>query len=298
MAAERTGGRWPIFRVAALLAVLSTSSPTALLGGPRQATAPADGVGQATGDPTGARPVEPRTSESRAQGWAIRLLAAYDQFRDDALIPLRWSGPAAGLSVGWGRASGPVRHAFSLTVPASFLHNRFDDPGYALGIEISYTFDHMVASDLAAGSAYLGLRAGWDLHDGFYESWDDEHIYWLNVYSVGPRALWSRPLGETTRISATLDVPLVAVVGRPPAQRLTKTDRLASPLFHLTEPHKDLTFATVWDYPATRVGLSLARRWGGSWLVITYGLERSSYDEPARVQTFSNRLEIGRHAVW
>jgi hypothetical protein len=284
--AEPGEERWPVRRVAALLVAFQLCSSPLAADSPLQVS-----LGAST-DPSPAEPID------TDQGWAFGLIAAYDQFRDDALIPLRWSGPGIGLSVGWGRAKGPVRHGFALAIPVSLLDNRFDDPGYALGIEVSYTFGHLIAADVAQGSAYLGLRAEWDLHNGFYESWDDEHIYWLNVYSVGPRGAWSRPLGERTRVSATLDVPLLALVGRPPANRLNKTDRLTSPLFHVTEPHDDMTVATVWDYQAVHMRLSIARRWGGSWLVISYGLERSSYETPARIDTFTNRLSIERHAIW
>lgn len=231
-------------------------------------------------------------------GLFFGLHAAYDEFRDDLLIPLKWSGPAVGLDVGWGWAGERVRHTIGLSAAVSVLDNRFGDPGYALGLEAAYAYEGLVVTSIGKGSLFLGGTARWDLHNGFYESWDDEHIYWFNVYSLGPRGLWSRPLSQGMRVSVELDLPLVALVARPPANRLNKTDRLNSISFHLTEPQKGLTFATLGEYTAVYFGLSVARRWGSSWLVFSYRLERSSYDSPGRVATLSNRFGVSRRATW
>lgn len=241
---------------------------------------------------------DPASTANGENGLFFGLHAAYDEFRDDLLVPLKWSGPAVGLDLGWGWAGERVRHTIGLSAAVSVLDNRFDDPGYALGVEVAYAYDRLLVTSIGKGSLFLGGTARWDLHNGFYESWDDEHIYWFNVYSLGPRGLWSRQLSQGMRISVELDLPLVALVARPPANRLNKTDRLNSISFHLTEPQKGLTFATVGEYTAVYFRLSVARRWGSSWLVFSYRLERSSYDSPGRVATFSNRFGVSRRATW
>ncbi len=244
----------------------------------------------------GADQDRPGTSDVES-GWGFGIIAAYDQFRDDLLVPLRWSGPAVGLHVGWGRRDERSEGSVSIVLPASILENRFGDPAYALGLEASYRYERSLDARAGSGTLWVGGALKWDLHDGFYESWDDEHIYWLNAYSLRPGLRWRRTLGEDTRFSSRLDVAAVALVARPPENRLTKTDPLTSPGFHLAEPHKRLQLVSVPDYTSVQLDLALARRWGGSWLVVAYVVERSSYDAPARVTGVSHRIEVSRHAV-
>lgn len=217
------------------------------------------------------------------------VVAAYDQARDDLLIPLRWMGPAAGLRLGFDFTGAQQGHSVSLLPIVSFLENRFGHSGHAAGIELAYTFGRTVTRSPHLGTLLLGARAKWDLFDGFYESWDDEHIYWLNTYSLGPRIAW-RQADPGTGWSAELDIPVVAFVARPPANRLSKTENLTSFWFHLTEPQKRLVLTGFPKYLAVHTGLSYATRLGGAHIVLSYDLELSSYDSPARITTLSHRL--------
>ena len=224
------------------------------------------------------------------------LVLAHDQAREDLLIPLRWRGPSVGLRLQWERAAAMSRHSIQGVVPASFYENRFGHEGYGLGFEIAYSYARQVREDLHRGRLFLGGQAKWDVHHGYYESWDEEHIYWLGAYSLGPRLAWDMPQGDNTRLAAVLDVPLIALVSRPPLERLNKTDPRTKPSFYFTSPHRDIAFAGPFDYTAVHGGVSVARRWGKSSIVFAYDLELVTYDEPARVVTLSNRFSIVRTA--
>ncbi len=224
------------------------------------------------------------------------FVVAYDQARDDLLIPLRWSGPSVGLRLEWERAASMRTHSLRAVLPASFYENRFGHEGYALGIEIAYSYLRVAEDDFHHGRLSLGGQVKWDVHHGYYESWDEEHIYWLGAYSLGPRLAWSGPRGEGTRLGAELDASLIALVSRPPLERLHKTDPRTKPSFYFSAPHRDLALAGPIDYTAVHAGVSLTRRWGGSSIVFAYDLELVTYDEPERVFTLSNRLSIVRIA--
>jgi hypothetical protein len=230
------------------------------------------------------------------QRFGYGLVISHDQARDDLLVPLRWSGPGVGLRLEWERAGGTSRHSVKAILPASFYKNRFGHKGYALGMEIAYSYARETRRSLRGENLFLGGQAKWDVHHGYYESWDEEHIYWLGAYSLGPRLAWNRPSGDNTRVTAELDIALVALVSRPPLERLEKNDPRTKPSFYFTSPHRDMALAGPFDYSSLHGGLSLARKWGGSSIVFTYDLELVTYDEPARVVTLSNRFSLVRIA--
>jgi hypothetical protein len=64
------------------------------------------------------------------------------------------------------------------------------------------------------------------------------------------------------------------------------------PWFHVTGPQSALGFTTFPHLAALRAGVELPRRWGSHRFVLTYSLEVSSYDAPARVTTVTNRFGI------
>lgn len=224
------------------------------------------------------------------------LMIAHDQAREDLLIPLRWSGPGVGLRLEWERAAAMSRHSVKALVPVSFYENRFGHEGYGLGLEIAYSYTRKAREDFHRGRLFFGGQVKWDVHHGYYESWDEEHIYWLGAYSLGPRLAWSAPRGEKTRLAAELDFPLIALVSRPPLERLHKSDPRTKPSFYFTGPNRDMSFAGPFDYTAVHGGVSVTRRWGKSSIVLTYDLELVTYDEPERVVTLSNRFSIVRTA--
>lgn len=230
---------------------------------------------------------------ARGTHFRYGLALGYDQARDDLLLPMAWAGLGVGLRTAMERVGARTRHTFSLQLPASLLQNRFGHKALALGAEASYTVDRAVGR-AAGGVLALGGQVKWDLHDGFYASWDEEHAYWLTAYSLGPRVAWRRVPGSGSGLSAELDLPLIAAVARPPATRLLKTDPLTHVAFHLFDTSRNPVLTGFPRYTAAHLGLAWTRPWGGGRLVLSYDLELNTYSQPARVTTLSSRFGIAR----
>lgn len=241
---------------------------------------PVDLAGQADAGP------RPEAAVHRIS-WGLQL--AWDQARDDLLVPLRWSGLGFGLRLDWSRTGARGRHDTGLLLPFSIYHNKFGHAGYALGIEAGYAYVRRLSGPGTHGSFALGGRLGWDLYDGFYESWDEEHAYWFSSLWLGPRLAWSGALGRDARL--TLDLPLVAGVARPPRYRLNKTDPLTRLGFHLVDTQKGMTFAAAPDFAALLTGLTMPVR-RGSAVRLSYEFAIATVSHPARVITMSHRITV------
>lgn len=222
-------------------------------------------------------------------GFGYGLILGHLQVREDLLLPLRWRGPQAGLDMRWEGGSGPGRHRLSLVVPVSVLHERFGNAGGAMGLEASYAYDRVVRRGPGGRDLSLGGALGMHQHNGIYFSWDEEHLYWLTAWSLAPRLAW-RPPGPGGGWALAVDLPVVALISRPPGPPTGKRDPLTDPWFHLTGPQEGLTLSGLPHYAALHAGVELPRRWGGRRFVLSYGLELATYDAPARVTTVAHRF--------
>jgi hypothetical protein len=240
----------------------------------------------------GKEPAAAVASQDRGTHFRLGLTLGYDQARDDLLVPMRWGGLHAGLRTGLERVAGRTLHEVMLQLPVSLMTNRFDHKALGLGAEIAYTASRRLHRTVARGALVLGGQARGDLHDGFYQSWDEEHLYWLTAYTLGPHVAWRRTRGRLSTVSVEVDLPLVAAVARPPAVRLTKTEPLTHLSHHLLDTSHDLALTGFPRYFALHAGTALTRRWGQGRLILSYDLESNTYDRPARVATLSSRFGL------
>jgi len=230
----------------------------------------------------------------RGTHFCIGLLLGYDEARDDLLLPMRWGGLGLGLRGGFERVGERTYQQAVLLFPVSLMQNRFDHKALALGLEARYTIEGLFRRSIASGTASFGGQLKWDLHDGFYQSWDEEHIYWLTAYSVGPHGAWRRATGPGATLGIEVDLPLIAAVSRPPAVRFTKIEPLTHLSHHLFHTSRDLELTRFPHYTAAHLGVAMTRKWGRGRLIFSYDFELSSYDRPARVTTISSRFGITR----
>ncbi|HSG07209.1 MAG TPA: hypothetical protein VLA36_02560 [Longimicrobiales bacterium] len=228
---------------------------------------------------------------TRGFGYGVTLSAV--QSRDDLLAPLRWRGPGFGLKASWDWGGNDRRHAVALRMPISILSNRFGHRGYAFAPALTYGFLTRVARSQDTAAGWLGGRMRLDMFNAFYESWDDEHLYWITAYSLGPTGAW-RGRFRGAPAWATLDVPLLAAVARPPEPRLNQIDRLTRLGGHLVDPQKDARVVAFPDYAAVHAAVGVVLRVGGSSFSVSYILDWSRYALPARVALLSQSVSISR----
>lgn len=229
-------------------------------------------------------------------GFAFGLSLGIDQAREDLVAPLRWVGPGLGIRLAWDRETSRSWQEATLGLPVSLYQNRFDHKALGLGLEATYGYVRVVRGDVTSGLA-LGGHVRYDVHDGWYASWDEEHAYWFTALALGPRGSWSAALGTGWQLGATLDVPLAALVARPPQYRLTKVDPLTSLSYHLIDTARHMRWATVPDYLAAHAALRLTRP-RGSGLALGFDIDLATYDEPARVLTLTYRIHVSRRVAW
>lgn len=224
-------------------------------------------------------------------GVRIGLSFGWDQAREDLLAPITWSGPGVGIRLSWRGQDRAVGHAFDFLLPFSLYENRFGHRGFGLGIEVDYGYSIALFEMKELGGLSVGGRIRWDLHDGYYQSWDEEHAYWLSTLSLGPRLLWASSGGRNLRL--TVDMPLLAGVARPPRHRLNKTDPLTKVSFHLFDMQRHMRWTAIPGLTAVRAGLSLPIRRESAFMV-AYEIDYVSYGEPDRVVTLSHRFSVTR----
>jgi len=254
----------------------------------------------------------PAQERSTRSGFAFGLSLGVDQARDDLLAPLRWTGPGLGIRLAWDRETSRSRHEASLGLPVSLYQNRFDHKGLTLGLDATYGYVRTVrgpGGEVAAGQGptgpdvglgstlALGAHVRYDLHDGWYGSWDEEHGYWFTALGLGPRVSWSALPGPGWRLGATLDVPVAALVARPPRYRLTKVDPLTSLSYHVVDTNRHMRWATVPDYLAAHAAVRFTRS-RGSGLALGFDVDFATYDAPERVVTLTYRVHVSRRVAW
>ena len=227
----------------------------------------------------------------RGFGYGVTLSAV--QSRDDLLAPLRWRGTGFGLRASWDWGGNDRRHVAALGIPIAILSNRFGHRGYAFSPALTYGFLTRVVRNEDTAAGWLGGRMRLDMFNAFYESWDDEHLYWITAYSLGPTSAW-RGRFRGTPAWAPLDIPLLAAVARPPEPRLNQIDRLTKLSGHLVDPHKNARVAAFPDYAAVHASVGLVLRAGGSSFTVSYMLDWSRYALPARVAVLSQSVSISR----
>lgn len=245
---------------------------------------------------SGAAPSPPVGGEA-APGWerglGYRVTLALTQARDDLLAPLRWQGPTLGVGGWWTWGSAPAVNAVTLEIPFSVLSNRFGHRGYALSPLLTYGHLRRLTGGDAPTAAWVGGRLRGDLFNGFYESWDDEHLYWTTVYSLGPTVAW-RGRVRGIAVWGGADLPLVAAVSRPPADRMNQIDRLTRISGHLVDTHKDPSLAVFPAYAALHLTLGVVARVAGSLITLSYEVHGSTYDAPSRVSLLRHGVTVAR----
>lgn len=221
------------------------------------------------------------------------------QLRDDLLRPFRFSGPGGGLSFAYANVSSTAEHDVRLALGMAHLSNAFGQESYVARLRGHYGYLRTLSREGSAVRWSLGAAVRGSLLPAYHANWDDAHLYWFTSYDVGPTSKLQWSLTQRGTLAFSIELPVLALVSRPPRHRFNKQDELKSPGFWFTQPHNDLTPATITRYWAVGARTSYffrsATHWsfGGS-----YSFDLRRYDAPELVATLSHSFALEARRAW
>jgi hypothetical protein len=177
-------------------------------------------------------------AEAPTQSLGFAFDAGLATSRDDILVPRALSGPRLALGPRYAAALGPGVLFAEWHIAAAY---ELDRDGYE-GVAFDHALDAEYLFSFAQGSALtqaLGPALGWDTDIAGIVSWDDAHAYWIASRWLGAswRAAAPAWLGYRWRFFAEL--PLLALLSRPPGYRSNKQDAMTHLGFYFFDVHAD-----------------------------------------------------------
>jgi hypothetical protein len=178
----------------------------------------------------------------------IGIIGLHYQVKDRLIAPLRWDGVGCGLRFSYMVDSPTMEHEIDFLLPVAFLSDRYEHKGYAWEATIGYTRLYRINPSVFGGALFLGAQFKWNANCQFYADWDDSHLYWLNVYDLGPALKWNKEYDMKHHLSVTMQLPLIALISRPPENRYVDQDDLIKFSFYLKALHENLKLTSVNEY--------------------------------------------------
>ena len=105
------------------------------------------------------------------------------------------------------------------------------------------------------GEFWLGVDMPLQMNNLYLESWDESHLYWMTVYSIGPTLGCNKNISSSDLLFIRLNFPLVSFISRPEEYRNTKQEALSEVGFHFTEPNKSLKLESFGSYFSAASGI-------------------------------------------
>ncbi len=168
------------------------------------------------------------------------------QIKEKVLNNIRHTGffPFLGFSYDW--STEQIKQRVEIFLIVNMLKSRYEQESAPVIIDISLNYTHVRKITVFNPDLhlFLGGSAGLYSHMGFFDNWDDSHIYWLTYYYLGFNALitYKNPFESSTYLE--LSMPLLSLVSRPPERFLYKmlNDKFS---WIFSEIHKDLRLTTI-----------------------------------------------------
>ncbi|MFQ5825370.1 MAG: hypothetical protein ACE5JB_15115 [bacterium] len=168
------------------------------------------------------------------------------QIRDEVLSDARHRGFLASLGLSYSKLKEISINELKFNLIINTLKSRYETEKASVAVNPSMNYSYLrKARDISKNvNLYLGGIIGWNLHMDFYEEWDESHIYWLNSYFLGISERLSYQKSDKSTINFDINIPVVALVSRPPERFLYKE---LNPKFSwfISQFHDDLTLTSL-----------------------------------------------------
>lgn len=212
------------------------------------------------------------------------------QVKDDIVAPLRWDGFGFIGGFSYTITGDEGLHNVEFQVPYAPLTNRYEYTGFAIGINLFYRYLQKISKTNSDSRLYIGGMVDWNNNLLLPETWDDSHLYWLNVYEIGPSVKWNKRIQNKHQFSINFDFPLLAFVSRPPKHRYYDQEK-ASEL--LTKTHESMVFASLNKYKAIKFATHYSRKVNNKIeLNFSYVLNYKTYSKPEQIIVISNTFQL------
>lgn len=186
------------------------------------------------------------------------------EVRDEVLNGLRHRGPSISAGLFRERVSDEAMRRIEVSFAFAPLADRYSPDRSSLLFQPAFDLRYVrnavqVSEDL---SLFLGGTAGWISRFSFYENWDQAHAYWLTSWYLGLSAGLFRSLDNGGALFLEMDVPLLAVVSRPPG-RFEYKEFNPDLGWVLKEIHSDPRLTSIQQHTSVTATLSYLRPGGG-----------------------------------
>ena len=185
-------------------------------------------------------------SDSTYSDYGISIGLNSYQIKEKVLNNIRHTGffPSLGFSYEWYTEN--IKQRVELFLIVNMVKTRYENQQAPIIIDpaLNYTQVRKVTALNPDLTLYLGGMAGLYSHLGYFENWDDSHIYWLTYYYLGFNALITYKNSLESSGYLEFSMPLISLVSRPPKRFLYKViDDTFSWIF--SEIHHDLRITSI-----------------------------------------------------
>jgi hypothetical protein len=189
--------------------------------------------------------IQAQDSTSTAPSFhAIGVTIGVNQLKEENLLPRAHSGFITTLSYQY-LQMGETYQDLRLGLGYSRIIATPEDITKSVNGLISFSYCY--AFKIAGGSRlvwFLGPQGKASYSASLYPNWDDSHLYWADVFSLGITNALSYTFESGSRLFSTLSIPILSLYSRPETLRLYKFDE-DSFSGVVTNLHRDLTAAFV-----------------------------------------------------
>ncbi len=195
-------------------------------------------------------------------GFTIGL--SHNQVKEKVLNDIRHQGTffPSPISFIYEKAKINAIQAFEFNLHFTGLKSRYDPDVSSLMIhpDINYRYLWKINRANETWGFYLGGITGLNMQLGWYDNWDDSHLYWLTSYYLGADGRWNYKLSDKSFFYLDISFPLLSVVSRPPERFLYKG---VNPEFSwiISEIHENLRLTSVHQHFAMNVDLAYELRY-------------------------------------
>ena len=198
------------------------------------------------------------------------------QSKDNVLSNIRHRGMLAAIGFSYSRIGDFRLTEIQLNVSINSMTSRYESEksSFAINPSLNYRQVRRIKDLNENLRLFLGGIGGWNLHNAFYDKWDESHIYWLNSYYIGIDSRLAYRKSEKSNISLDLNFPLIALISRPPKRFLYKElDPTFSWIF--SRIHDDMTLTSLHRH--FEINMKLEYKYGHAYKFKTGFFWRFSY---------------------